>query len=280
MEVSMGKLILCSGVRTTRPYTFTRKGIRIYSMEELCYYLYQHVHLIEDTMLSEELFDFIGRELMLPEQAEKLRTLKMQKVDLKTLVTVILCSTDYYTEYEIKSLLKLLDEVTGMSMIKRNIIRAGSYLKEQQYDQAAAEYDRIINSPEAIELTPEEYGDVYHNLAVAKIRITGLKEASKLFAKAYERNQKEESLKQYLYTLYLMNKEQEYYEKIEEYQIDADLDSQIREFLAESEKEAEHTSVLQTIHTLKDKKKHGKINEFYQGINVIIDSWKEKIRQN
>jgi hypothetical protein len=276
----MGKLILCSGAKATKPYTFTRNGIRIYSMEELCYYLYQHVHLIDETMLSDELFHFIGRELMLPERASKLLTLKKQKADLKTLVTVIMCSTDYYTEHEIKSLLKVLDEVTGMPIIKRNIIKAGYYLKEEQYQQAVNEYVQIIHSPEAIELTPEEYGDVFHNLAVAKVHITGLKEASKLFAQAYERNHKEETLKQYLYTLWLINKEEKYPEKIEAYQVSEGLDQEISAYLSEMEQESENTSSMQSIERLSELRTLGKMNEFYRQVNEIIDTWKEKVRQS
>ena len=40
---------------------------------------------------------------------------------------------------------------------------------------AAVEYERIINSMEATELSPEEYGDIYHNMAVAKVHTVGLK---------------------------------------------------------------------------------------------------------
>ncbi len=276
----MGKLILCSGARTTKPYTFTRNGIRIYSMEELCYHLYQHVHLIDETMITEELFDFIDQELKLTERADKLRTLKKQNADLKTLVTFILCSTDYYTEQEIKSLLRLLDEVAGMPMIKRNIIKAGCYLREQQYEQASAEYERIILAPDAIELTPEEYGDVYHNLAVAKVHITGLKEASKLFEKAYERNHKQESLKQYLYSLYLMKYGEQYQNIIEINQMDEEESELIKGFLFELEKEAENTAAIKAIYNLQNKKVNGRMNEFYHGINEIIETWKEKVRLN
>ncbi len=275
----MGKTILCSGVRTNRPYIFTQTGIGIYSMEELCYYLYHHVYLIEEDMFCELLFDFIETELKLPQRAEKLRALKSQKADLKTMVTVILCSTDYYTEYEIKSLLKTLDGVIGMPGIKRNCIKAGSYLKAKQYERAAAEYMKIINSKEAAELTPEEYGDLYHNLAVAKVHITGLKEASKLFCEAYERNHKEESLKQYLYTLCLNNNHTAYQNKAREYQIGKVLDDKITEFLQKVKDEAESSFMFQEINQLKDKKEQGKMSEFYNHANDVIKVWKDKIRQ-
>ncbi len=276
----MGKLILCSGARTTRPYVFTPAGVRIYSIEELCYCLYHHVHLIEEDILCDALFDFIDMELKLPERAEKLRLLKKQNADVKTMVTVILCSADYYTENEIKHLLKILDEVIGMPMVKRSCIKAANYLREHQYTKAASQYERIINSKEATELTPEEYGDLYHNLAVAKLHITGLKEASQLFLQAYERNHSEESLKQYLYTLYLIDNKEEYKKKVEEYQIGEQLDYSIREYLDEVERNAVDSDSLHKIDELEDLKLQGKKEEYDKKIKEIIDMWKKKVRQN
>ncbi len=275
----MGKLILCSGIRTTNPYTFTRGGIKLYSMEELCYYLYHYIHLIEESMIDNQLFDFMERELDLAERASKLRMLKKQNADLKTLVTFIMCTTDYYTESEIKELLSLMDEIAGMSMVKRNIIKAKYFLKEHQYDQAAAEYVRILHSPDATELTPEEYGNLYHNLAVARLHITGLKESSKLFAKAYEHNHREESLKQYLYTLRLMSKEEEYHQRAEQYSVAGETDEAIRNYISEVEKDVMSNSATVRINKLEEYKNQGKINEFYRGVNEIIDTWKAKVRQ-
>ena len=275
----MSKLILCSGERTKRPYGFAQAGIRIYSIEELCYYLYNHVYMITEEMFCNDLFDWIETELKLPERAQKLKQLKKQKSDLKTMVTVILCSADYYTEYEIKVMLKLLDDIIGMPLIKRNCIKANNWLRNGQYLDAATEYERMINSMEATELSPEEYGDIYHNMAVAKVHITGLKEASKLFYQAYERNHRENSLRQYLYTLRLSNNDMGYLDKAEEYQVSEELKDSITEFLEQKENEAEYSEQRKEIEYLKQKKAKGKMKEYYKMTDDIIDSWKSKIRQ-
>jgi tetratricopeptide (TPR) repeat protein len=279
MEAIMGKLILCSGERTTRPYGFPASGIRIYSIEELCYYLYQHVYMIEEDMLSEDLFDWIGMELKLTERAEKLKQLKRQKADVKTLVTVILCSADYYTEEEIKAVLKILDTVIGMPSIKRHWIKANYYLKNGQYMEAATEYERIISSRDAAELTPEEYGDVYHNLAVAKVHMTGLNEASRLFCYAYERNNKEESLIQYLYTKKLCNNDSSYEELISLYQISEELDQSVRDLMQEKDQEIQNSEQLQILEELKQLKCQESSDEFYQLVDDMLEAWKTKIRQ-
>ncbi len=275
----MGKLIFCSGTRTKRPYLLTQVGLRVYSMEELCYCLYNQVYLIDEDMFCDALFDFITVELKLPERADKLRLLKMQGADIKTMVTVVLCSTDYYTEQEIKALLKTLDGVIGMPMVKRSCIKAGNYLKEHQYLKATSEYERIINSKDAAELTPEEYGDLYHNLGVARIHITGLKEATKLFHQAYERNHREESLIQYLLALKLSGNHEEYEKSAEEYQIGAELDSKIRDYLSEIDKNAEESDIMKEINELKEIKKHGSRDEFYKRTEDMIALWKDSVRQ-
>ncbi len=276
----MGKLILCSGARTSRPYVITQLGVRIYSMEELCYYLYHYVYMIEDELFCDDLFDFIEQELKLPERADKLRLLKKKNSDMKTMVTVILCSTDYYTENEIKNLLKLLDTIIDMPRIKRNCIKAGNYLSDHQYSHAAAEYEQIINAKDAAELTPEEYGDLYHNLAVAKVHITGLKEALGLFWQAYERNHREESLVQYLYALKLSHNENEYRKKTEEYQLEEEAENQMSQFYHQIDIEAMSSEKSQHIGQLHEIRSEGKMTEFYQKAENIIRLWKEQVRQN
>jgi tetratricopeptide (TPR) repeat protein len=235
--------------------------------------------MIDEAMLCDDLFDWIGTELKLEERAQKLKQLKKQKTDLKSMVTVILCSADYYTEYEIKGLLKMLDGVIGMPLIKRNCIKANNCLKNRQYKEAATEYERIINSTEASELSPEEYGDIYHNLAVAKVHITGLKEASRLFNQAYQRNHRDESLKQYLYTLRLCNNDEQYRSEVEEYQVSSELARGISDFLELIEEEAKNSEQMQKLLHLKNRKAQGKMSEYYRMTEEIIDSWKRGIRQ-
>lgn len=274
----MGKLILCSGKRTNKPYLFTSSGIRVYSMEELCYYIYHHVYYVDEEMISDTLIDWIDTELKLTDRAAKLKQLKQINADLKTLVTVIMCSADYYTEYEIKSLLKLLDEITDMPFIKRNCLKAGYSLNNGNYHEAAAEYERILNSQEAALLSPEEYGDLYHNLGVAKAHTTGLLEAAELFCQAYERNHREESLKQYLYALLLSGRQDQFQEKRREYFISAELEQELMNRLDQWKDEANSTALLQELIQMKEEREQGSQN-LYQRAKELAASWKERVRQ-
>ncbi|HPU63676.1 MAG TPA: hypothetical protein PK304_05940, partial [Mobilitalea sp.] len=154
----MGKLILCSGRRTDRPYVLPDSGERIYSIEELCYYIYNNIYSIEEAMFTASLIDWIGKELGLAERAEKLYNLKKQGADLKTLITVVLCSADYYTESEIKKLISVIDEIRAMPSARRRYLKANSYLKRKLYSEAAAEYESLLVSEDAVNLDPKSYG--------------------------------------------------------------------------------------------------------------------------
>ncbi len=274
----MGKLILCSGVRTTRPYGFAGTGDRVYSIEELCYYLYRHPFMIEEEIFNDALIDWIGTELKLMQRSEKLQQLKRQKADIKTMVTVILCSADYYTEYEIKSLLRTLDEIIGMPKIKRSCIKAEQYLAGQQYREAAAEYEKILATQEAAALPPEEYGDILHNLAVVKLHTSGLREAEQLFSRAYERNGREESLCQYLSALYLSGDEERYQQKLNEYEVSGELRQRVEDFLARESENANDNNAMMVLEELKHLKGNGQISEFYQKAEELLNDWKLKVR--
>jgi tetratricopeptide (TPR) repeat protein len=274
MVINMSKLILCSGVRAQRPYCFTSGGIRIYSIEELCYYLYNHIYLIDEITLNEELFDWINSELNLPDRADKLKQLKKQKADLKTIITVILCSADYYTENEIKGILKLLDDILKMPLVKRRCLKAAELLKNDNYKEAAEEYEIIIHSKEAVDLTPEEYGDIYHNLAVAKTHITGMKEASHLFLEAYERNHRDVSLQQYLYSLLLMGDFTEFQKKIEQFQVSESLQKSVSEFVRLKEEEAIMTDSYKLVEQLSNQKENTQLDDFFNNARIMIDTWK------
>ncbi len=282
----MGKLILCSGARTARPYTFPVSGIRVYSMEELCYYLFHHVHLMEEDVIREELIDWIQTELKLPERAEKLRKLKEKKADIKTLVTVVLCSADYYTENEIKSLLKLLDETASLSRIKKSSLKAKHYLDKQQYREAAQEYEELLADEEAKEFTPEEYGDLLHNLAVARLHTIGFEAAAGLFEQAYVRNRREETLRQYLTVLRILgwegqcgNMQEEYRDKLEEYQVEEELRGKVEAELVGWQEEAEACSAMEELRKLERLMRQGRMEEYYRRAEEMLEDWMGSLRQ-
>jgi len=273
----MGKLILCSGERTDRPYVFPQTGVRIYSIEELCYYLYHNVYLIEESIFTDSLLNWIGTELKLSERAAKLKSLKAKKADLKTLVTVVLCSCDYYDEKEILDFLKLLDRVIGMPNIKRKFMKANELLREHQYTEAIHEYNQVLNMEEASELSAGDYGEILHNKAVATALNNSITEAAALFLQAYEYNHNEESLRQFLYAVKLSGGDIDVI--AEEYHIDESIKNEVVILLEQIREEAKEHQSMEEIQRLKQYKREGRIADFYKLADEVLERWKTSVRK-
>lgn len=275
----MGKLILCTGNRTMRPYVFGTTGCRIYSIEELCYYICNNLYFIDESLFSDSFLHWIGSELGLTGRAEKLEQLKVQRAEFKTLLAAVLCSCDYYSEQEIKRFLMMVDEISTMPPVKRRCIKANGYLEKKQYAEAVAEYESILESGEAAALTPEGYGDILHSLAVAKVHTAGPAQASEYFLHAYERNRREESLRQYLYTLWLGGNRQLFQEKLEEYQVDAVLCRDILQRMEELSAEAYESPDMDRIKQLKKMRSQGRLTELRKLCEEMIEEWITAVRQ-
>ena len=61
----MSGLLLCSSKRGERPYVIEKNKWKIWSLEELCYYLYQNAYSITEDFFSEELISYLRNELEL-----------------------------------------------------------------------------------------------------------------------------------------------------------------------------------------------------------------------
>ena len=55
----MENVILCSGKYAMVPFYMGDENVNIYSVEELCYYLYKNAFLIQEDLFSEELLNWM-----------------------------------------------------------------------------------------------------------------------------------------------------------------------------------------------------------------------------
>lgn len=71
----MGKVIVCSGKLAKSPYVIRESGKKLYSIEEICYFVGTNVYSLDLSFFSPELIEFIKTELKLPMVANKLKSL-------------------------------------------------------------------------------------------------------------------------------------------------------------------------------------------------------------
>ena len=68
----MSGYILCQVKRAKLPYYIENISTNIYSIEELCFYFYHNIYLLDSTILNEELCFWIRDQLGLKKLAENL----------------------------------------------------------------------------------------------------------------------------------------------------------------------------------------------------------------
>lgn len=103
----MGNNIV-QGQRTDKPYVTPQTDIKLYSAEELCYYIYNNIYLIGQDLIDDNLIQFL-QDAGEGELAARVKKLKESGVPLAQILVTILKSIDYYSVAEIEQLKEILN---------------------------------------------------------------------------------------------------------------------------------------------------------------------------
>ena len=190
----MGKMILCRGRQTDKPLVIDGTGMRLYTAEELCYYIYNNIYLIGQDFINGRLIEFL-RQTGEEELSERIRSLSEKKAGLAEMLVTILKTVDYYSVSDIEKLRETLNTLGRQNVCVRLKSRGDGYLANECFFSAVKCYESIINEYKGNGLSGSEYAKVYHNLGTAYARMFMYKKAVKYYDEAYAIGQHEESRK-------------------------------------------------------------------------------------
>lgn len=200
--------VLCNGKVAETPYEMPFTGQKVYSLEELCYYIYNNIYSINEDFFQETLADWLEKETEHPVLAKKMRGLFSNQSGLKDLVVTILCGCDYYKEEEVRSLVDIMDGIANLPLYKKKKMKADNYLRAGRYGKSLQEYRKLLHGSFAVNFTTEEYGDILHNQGIARFYTSSFSEAGNDFKEAYVRNNNKSSLEHYLWILLMEGKKE------------------------------------------------------------------------
>lgn len=190
----MGKMILCRGKQTDRPLVIEGTGMRLYTAEELCYYIYNNIYLIGQDFINGRLIEFL-RQTGEEELSERVRGLYEKRAGLAEILVTILKTVDYYSVSDIEKIRETLNTLGRQNVCERLKSRGDGYLANECFFSAVKCYDSIINEYKGNGLSGSEYAKVYHNLGTAYARMFLYNKAAKYYDEAYRIGQHEESKK-------------------------------------------------------------------------------------
>ncbi len=274
----MARVIVCAGKRSRVPLCLNNVNSLLYSAEEICFYLYHHASTAEDYVTQDSLADYYESELGLPSVAERLRVLKASEAGLKEYVSVIFGATAMYTQEEVAEYLKETDRLLDMKYWQRQKAKADVYLEHRNYRDAMGLYEQLLRNRKENEIPEVATGNIYHNLAVCELHITGAGSAAGHFAEAYEKNRSPESLRSYLIALRLAQKDNEYLTALDTYDVSEYMRTEMDAMMFECMVEAGESREYQDLQRIKQLFSEGQLSEYQIATHQLLETFKKQYR--
>ena len=178
-------LILCSKNEAKKPYFIEELSVNIYSIEELCYIIYEHPLLVIDNFLSPGLIEFIKTDLNMSILGAQLDKMKQERHAEDSMLIYILEFTEIYKNSEIS---RYRSELNNFRKLKK-----ADYLKEKadymfrlrRYGKAIRYYKAVTKM--SVEKNPRDklLAKTYHNVASAFANLFMFDKAYEYYVQAY-----------------------------------------------------------------------------------------------
>ena len=134
--------LLCTGRLAEKPYVCQAFQLEIYSVEELCYYLYHNPMFVEEGFLDDALIAFIRDDCGLPESAERLSRYAGSR-DLTVQMMAVQREFGYYPEERLREFQKGLEAESRRLPYLRELSRADAVLARKRYRMAIRLYEEL-----------------------------------------------------------------------------------------------------------------------------------------
>lgn len=135
----MGRCLL-SGKDAEMPYEVEELDLRLYSIEELCYYIYHHPYLIDDDFIDDHLLRFLENELEMTEEAEKIRRFYKSPSDQDATLLMLLSDVGYYSDTEVQEFQRKLVQKRKKNGPERILMKADALFQLKRYMKAIRYY--------------------------------------------------------------------------------------------------------------------------------------------
>ena len=215
----MGSIILCHKKKARNAYEISRIQRRIYTMEELCYYMCNHLYLIDYTIMNQKLCDWLEEELELKELADNLRQTIAQNGSAEQFVVTILAHSSIYTTAELKQIQDILEKLKNQKPIEKQKYKADNLLESGAVNQAILIYQSIVQDEIDESVDKKFYGRVYGCLGTAYGRMFLYQEAAKMYEAAFQICEDVSMLEAYLYACSKYMTKKEYQDMLDRSQI-------------------------------------------------------------
>ncbi len=179
----MNNVCLCIGNYAKNPFYLKFSDISLYSIEELCYYFMERVHLLDDSIVSAELVNWIRHECGLTQLADELDGYVRKHVSVAAFVSTVLDRTGMYDANTIKQIDRLLKEQSSLTTVERYKKRAEYLYQQGRFRQALSIYRELVEYIPSRDSAGRAL--LYYNMASIYAMDFAYKQAADLYYEAY-----------------------------------------------------------------------------------------------
>ncbi len=190
----MGRYLLC-GKEAVHPYVIEDLDLRIRTIEELCFYIFNDPALIDDDFIDERLILFIRNELELTEIADKIARFYTSPADQDATLKMLLSDVGYYTEAELSDFNSRLVQKRRRSPVERIREKGDSLLRKKRYQAALRTYRTLAGQAAETRLGRDQYVAVLESMANAYGRLGDFERSMDYLGTIYDTTKSERILK-------------------------------------------------------------------------------------
>ncbi len=192
----MGLVAVCRYKRTKTPYFIEQAGIHLYSLEELAYFLYHNICLVDRQFFDERLCSWLRDEIGCTELALRLQKGIACGTNFQNLVLAVVGMGGPFTGRQLSDLGERLKGLMTLQEQERLKLRADELLSNGNEWAAMEEYRHILKMHQNDRLGLGFYGAIWNNLGVCYARQFLFGEAADCFAISCEYQPSEETERQ------------------------------------------------------------------------------------
>ena len=233
----MSSLILCHKKKAKNAYSMAQIPCKLYTLEELCYYLCNHLYLVDYSIVNDELCDWICEELELSELSGILRTQVENHGSLEQFVLTILEQSGIYTLGELQQIQDIMERLKNQKPVEKQKYKADTLLESGAVNSAISIYLGIIRGARDESVDGKFYGKVYASLGAAYGRTFLYEEAAKMYEAAYQICEEKNLLLSYLYACRCYMNQEAYLELLSRSTVYQEVNELLKERLEEMKNE-------------------------------------------
>lgn len=158
----MSYVLFCKGSVAENPYVISDMHKKLYTIEELCYYIYHNTVLCGEELLKVQLAHWIGHQLGFMDLCDSILSVLRNDPKAERIASQIFAYTDYLDKQERDAVCERIRKYSLLSLSERKKMRADYYVVEGNYRDAITCYEEIL--VEKYYTTQKEKHNILYNI--------------------------------------------------------------------------------------------------------------------